>query len=839
MQDYEKLGVFYLGRECDAAGKLTDDGLILYDSKDLTTHAVCVGMTGSGKTGLCLALLEEAAIDGIPALCIDPKGDLGNLALTFPNLGATDFQPWVDASEAQRRGISVEQLAQQTAEQWKKGLAEWGEAPERIRKFKDAADVAIFTPGSESGLSISVLRSFAAPPPQQLEDASGLRDRIGTLVSSLLGLLGRDADPLKSREHILLASIVEQAWRQGTSLDMAALIGTVQKPPLQKVGALDLETFYPAKERAELAMAINNLLASPGFAAWLSGEPLDMQRLLFTPEGKPRIAILSIAHLSDSERMFIVTLALNEMIAWMRTQSGTSSLRALLYMDEIFGYFPPTANPPSKAPMLTLLKQARAYGLGCVLATQNPVDLDYKGLSNAGTWLIGRLQTERDKLRVLEGLESALAGASDYDRGTLDKMLSGITQRMFLMRNVHEDAPVLFKSRWALSYLRGPLTGVEISRLMADRKRVARDASSGATMAEPAGRTGTAGQSAPTAGSTSGTGAGGTSSASASSAGSRPMLPAGITEYFAPATPGQGAISYRPMVLGLSKLHFVDSSLALDQWRTLAWLAPLSDDGMQPLWSEAQSGPDLKQQLSGMPVEGAAFGDLPAAAMRAQSYAAWGKALSARLYETARAAVLVCDALKASSTPDQAEGEFRAQLAQRAREQRDVAVEALRKKYAPKIASLQDRERRAQDRVEREKSQLSQQKLQTAFSVGASVLGAIFGRKAMSATNVNRAASAARQASRIGRESGDVDRAGESLEAVRQQQAELQRQFDADSAALERTTDAAAAPLRAVQVSPRKSDIAVGEIALVWMPWREGADGFPAPAFATTLGAKA
>jgi hypothetical protein len=796
MQDYEKLGAFYLGRECNAAGKLADDGMVLYDSKDLTTHAVCVGMTGSGKTGLCLAMLEEAAIDSIPAICIDPKGDLGNLALAFPNLAPADFRPWVDPAAAQRAGISVEQLAERTAAEWKKGLAEWGQTPERIARFKDAAEVAIYTPGSEAGLPVSVLRSFAAPPAEQLSDTPALRDRIGTLVSGLLSLTGRAADPLKSREHILLASIIEQAWRQGTNLDMAGLIGAVQKPPLDKVGALDLETFYPAKERAELAMALNNLLASPGFSAWLNGEPLDMQRLLFTPEGKPRIAILSIAHLADSERMFIVTLLLNELIAWMRVQSGTSSLRAIFYMDEIFGYFPPTANPPAKRPMLTLLKQARAYGLGCVLATQNPVDLDYKGLANAGTWLIGRLQTERDKLRVLEGLETALAGSGGYDRVTLDKLISGITQRVFLMRNVHEDAPVLFKSRWALSYLRGPLTGVEISRLMADRK-----AGTAATNSEPAGTA------------------------------ARPTLPAGVTEYFLPATSGAGNVELRPMILGLGKLHFVDSKLALDQWQTVAFLAPLADEGTAPLWNEAQSSAGLKQKLQKSPAPAASYAELPVAAMRAASYVAWGKSLTSYLYESARAEIFICEALKSSSAPGQTEGDFRAQLVQRAREQRDTAVEELRRKYAPKMAALDDRARLAQERVGREQSQLSQQKLQTAFSVGASVLGAMFGRKVMSASNINRAASAARAASRIGRESSDVGRADENFEAVQKQRAELRQQFEADSASLERVLDAASAPLRAVQLSPRKSDIAVGEIALVWVPWRKGTDGFPVPAY--------
>ncbi|MFO1454940.1 MAG: hypothetical protein U1F18_01730 [Steroidobacteraceae bacterium] len=468
--DYEKLGVFYLGREYDAAGNALKDDLVLYDSKDLTTHAVCVGMTGSGKTGLCLSLLEEAAIDGIPAICIDPKGDLGNLLLTFPGLSAKEFEPWVDPADAQRKGISVADLAAKTAETWRNGLAEWAQPPERIAKLREAVDVAIYTPGAETGLPLSVLRSFAPPPAELLADSAALRDRVSAVVSGLLSLLGRDADPLQSREHILLANILDNAWREGLALDMAGLIGAVQKPPFDKVGAFDLDTFFPARDRLALAMAINNLLASPGFSTWMKGEPLDVQRLLFTPEGKPRIAVLSIGHLSDPERMFIVTLVLNEMIGWMRNQSGTSSLRALFYMDEIFGYFPPSANPPSKMPMLTLLKQARAFGLGCVLATQNPVDLDYKGLSNCGTWMIGRLQTERDKLRVIEGLESALAGPGAMDRSTLEKLMSALTPRVFLVRNVHDDAPYLMKSRWALSYLRGPLTGTEIARVMAPAK---------------------------------------------------------------------------------------------------------------------------------------------------------------------------------------------------------------------------------------------------------------------------------------------------------------------------------------------------------------------------------
>ena len=807
--DYEKLGVFYLGKEFDPAANAIKDDLVLYDAKDLTTHAVCVGMTGSGKTGLCLSLLEEAAIDGVPAICIDPKGDLGNLMLAFPELRPADFQPWVDPSDATRKGLTVEELAAKTADTWRKGLAEWQQEPARIARLRDAVDINIYTPGAETGLPLSVLRSFAPPPAELLADSAALRDRVGAVVSGLLSLLGRDADPIQSRDHILLANILDTTWRSGQSLDMAGLINAVQKPPFDKVGAFDLDTFFPPKDRLGLAMAINNLLASPGFATWMKGEPLDAQRLLYTPEGKPRLSIISIGHLSDTERMFIVTLVLNEVISWMRNQSGTSSLRAILYMDEIFGYFPPTANPPSKIPMLTLLKQARAFGLGCVLATQNPVDLDYKGLANCGTWLIGRLQTERDKARVIEGLESTLAGTGSMDRSTLDKLMSALTQRVFLMRNVHQDAPYLMKSRWALSFLRGPLTGPEITRVMAGKRGAAAPAST--STASPS--------AAPAA----------TSAAAPVTA--RPAIPGDVTEYFLEGRSGQPAAEYRPMVMGLAKLHFVDAKLGLDQWDTTAWLAPLGDDGKSVDWAAGSAHPDLKARLSKSPATGAAFADLPGAAMRAANYTAWGKSLTSHLYEQTRAEVFVCDAIKLASAPGEDEAQFRVRLAQSLREERDEAVEALRRKVAPKLATLQDRVARAEDKVQREQAQLSQQKMNTAVSVGAGILGALFGRKAVSVGTIGRASSAARSASRIGRESQDVARADESLEVVRQRLADLQAESESEIAALAASFEGEAVALREVSVTPRKSDIAVGQVALVWAPFRKDGDGFPVADF--------
>ncbi len=790
--DYEKLGAFYLGRPYDPETKATAGEPLLYDSRDLTTHAVCVGMTGSGKTGLCLALLEEAGIDGVPAICIDPKGDLANLLLTFPQLAPADFEAWVDPADAKRKGLSVPDYAASVANTWRKGLADWDQTPARIGKLRNSVDLTIYTPGAHTGLPLSVLRSLDAPGDGMRDDATALRERVGGVVGGLLSLVGRDADPLQSREHILLSNIVEQAWRAGQGLDLASLITAVQKPPMDKVGALDLETFFPARDRTALAMALNNLLASPGFSAWLDGDPLDAQRLLFTPEGKPRISIISIAHLSDPERMFVVTLVLNELVGWMRRQSGTSSLRAILYMDEIFGYFPPTASPPSKMPMLTLLKQARAFGVGCVLATQNPVDLDYKGLGNTGTWFIGRLQTDRDKQRVLDGLESALPGGAAGSRPTLDKLMSSLTQRVFLMRNVHEDAPLLMQSRWALSYLRGPLTGPEIARLMAGRR--------------DEGKTSQTVRSA-----------------------ARPAVPADVREYFIAATRGSGATEYRPMVLGSAKLHFVDASAKIDLWRAVSLLAPIADDGAA--WAEAQSNGSTRPAFTERPEESAQFATLSAAALRAQSYAAWGRSLAAQLYETARSEVFTCKALDLASNPDESEGDFRARLAHAARERRDAAVEKVREKFAAKRTTLADQLRRAEERVGRERDQLTERRTQTAVSIGSAVLGALFGRKAISAGSVGRAATAMRTASRVGREKEDVTRAEDSLDVLRQRLADFDAECETDLKAAGDSLDVASLPLERRSLAPRKGDIAVGEIALAWVPWRHGADGFPAPAW--------
>jgi hypothetical protein len=769
LPDYEKLGVFYLG-------KTKPDGApLLYHSSDLVTHAVCVGMTGSGKTGLCIGLLEEAAIDGIPAIVIDPKGDLSNLLLTFPNLDAKDFAPWVEEG----------QDPAQQADLWKKGLASWQQDGDRIARLKNAAEFTIYTPGSDAGVPVSVLASFAAPDAKTLDDREAMRDRVTATVTSLLGLIGIDADPVQSREHVLLSNLLDTAWRAGKSLDLAALIAQIQNPPTQKIGVLDLESFYPSKDRFGLAMAFNNLLASPGFEAWLTGDPLDIGKMLWTPAGKPRISIFSIAHLSDAERMFFVSLLLNQTLSWVRTQSGTSSLRALLYMDEIFGYFPPVANPPSKKPLLTLLKQARAFGLGIVLATQNPVDLDYKGLANTGTWFLGRLQTERDKARVLEGLEGAATQAGgSFDRAEMDKLLSSPGKRVFLLNNVHESHPILFETRWTLSYLRGPLARTEIKQLMSSRK------SSDATAPPPA------------------------PSAAKASSNAAPVVPPGIEQYFIPVR-GSGKI-YQPVAMGAAQIQFTDTKSGINEVRDLLFSAPINDDAIGADWDHAEAIDSTATELEKKPEDGVAFGELPAPAAKPKNYDAWNKAFTIWLFRNQSLDIFKSPALKETSKPGESERDFRIRLQQAAREQRDELKAKLQEKYASKLTALAQKKSKAEQRQAVEKEQSNAQMVNTALSVGTSILGALFGRKTLSATNMNRIGQSVRAAGRATKEYSDVGRAEENVQGIDQQIADLNAQLESEVSALDVKVDPTTETFETVSIRPKKTGITIRFVGLGW-----------------------
>lgn len=798
----EKLGQFYLGRVHDLETGETSPQEVHYDTADLTTHAVCVGMTGSGKTGLCLSLLEEAAIDGIPAIAIDPKGDLGNLMLTFPELRPEDFQPWVDAGEATRRGLTVPEFAARTAETWRKGLAEWNQEPQRLQKLRDAVDMSIYTPASTAGKPLTVLRAFTAPQPEVLKDSEALRERIMAAVSGLLALMQIDTDPISSREHILLSTVLESFWRDGRDVDMGTLIRSIQAPPFEKVGFLDLESFFPAADRFKLAMSLNNLLASPSFAAWLEGESLDVQKLFYTAEGKPRLSIISIAHLSEAERMFFVTILLNELVSWMRDQPGTSSLRALLYMDEVFGYFPPTANPPSKQPMLTLLKQARAYGLGCVLATQNPVDIDYKGLSNAGTWFLGRLQTERDKLRVLEGLEGAAASAgTGFDRQKMEQTLAGLGSRVFLMNNVHEDSPVVFKTRWALSYLRGPVTRQQIEVLMAPWH-----ASAGAVEYTAS--------------------FGLTAESDESAEEGRPVLPPEIEEWFVPSRRSADSLHYRPALLGRARVHFISSKYDLDRWEEVTLLRVTGSRINADLWEDADEWdeddfPELEQQPDG----DATWGELASELTQKKSYTRWSSALKDFLYRNRRVTLFRCTALKEQSTVDESEADFRIRLRHAAREARDLKVGKLRAKYASKFRTLEDRIQRAEQKVEREKAQKTEKQISAGVSILTSIAGAIFGRKLGSAANVSRAGTAIRSAGRVSRESDDIRHAQETLESLMEKRADLDAEVEAEVRLIQDKFDPDLLELKEDEIRSRKGDLSIEQVVLVWLPYSRDENG--------------
>ena len=803
---YEKLGAFYLGKEYDLTSRTLKEDLILYDSKDLNTHAVIIGMTGSGKTGLGIGILEEALIDNIPIIAIDPKGDLPNLLLNFPDLNPQDFRPWVNPQDALNKGLTIDQFAAKEAETWRKGLAGWGQEPERIARLKAAADFAVYTPGSHAGLPVNVLRSFSPPTPAIFGDTDLLRERIQTTATSLLALLGIEADPIISREHILLSNIFETVWSEAKSVDLAGLIHAVQAPPFERIGVMDLASFYPAKERFALAMRMNNLLASPGFESWLEGDPLNIGQMLYTDQGKPRASIFSISHLSDPERMFFVSMLLNEILGWMRSQPGTSSLRAILYMDEIFGYFPPVGNPPSKTPLLTLLKQARAFGLGVVLSTQNPVDLDYKGLANTGTWFIGRLQTERDKGRVLEGLEGAAAG-SGFDRGQMEEILAGLGKRIFLLHNVHENEPVIFQTRWALSYLRGPMTRDQIKVLMAQRK-----SRTTVTATAPAF---TAAADPPKL------------SEPVPAAEGPPVLPPGIDTFYLAASGAGHGVVYYPAVVGRMDVHYSNARYKVDTTETLALAAHL-EEGPVPLdWDSAVEFDPLAFETT--PLTGGEYADLPAAAKKVSNYRKWNKDLLRWVRQNRPLVLLRSKSFGMISQLGESEGEFRLRLAQGMREKRDIQVAKLRKKYDRRFITLKDRLMRAEQAIAREDEQAKASKMQTAISFGTAILGAFLGRKAVSATSASRVGTAMRSASRVQKEKMDVARAQERAEAVRRQLSELDERLQEDIDTIELSLDTEIEALEKITVKPKSTDITLEIFGQAWMPFRKDAGGGMSP----------
>jgi len=800
--DIEQPACFYLGREYDLHTRtILPDKHVMYDARDLTTHGVVVGMTGSGKTGLCISLLEEAAIDGIPCVIIDPKGDLTNLLLQFPDLDPRKFAEWVNEEDAQQKGLSVQAYAEQIAARWRQGLTETAQTPERIARLKASSDWRIYTPGSEAGIPLSILGTFSAPKDSKKMPREVLTQKIDATATALLGLTGIASDPVQSREHILIAQLLLHFWTAGKDLDLPGLILQIQNPPIRTVGAYNLETFFPAKERLKFASTLNNVLAAPSFSTWTTGESLDLASMLYR-SGKPQQLIFYIAHLDDTQRMFFTTLLLEEMLSWTRRQSGTSNLRALLYFDEVFGYMPPhPANPPSKAPLLTLFKQARAFGVGVLLATQNPVDLDYKALSNAGTWFVGKLQTERDKMRLLEGLETVAAEQGTLtDRSYLETVISSLGSRVFLLHDIHRSAPVLFQSRWALSFLRGPMTKDQVARLM---EPVKRKNESAAPMAIPLcthchqelGPD--VGDRCPHCGQPPWANAqfrkqdkeyreklrraSPVSSATSMDASSRPpVLPPDVTQFYLPAarpTAG-GAVMYQARILGIGEIAFiVDKRKGREHTETIRLLAQPAASGHPLDWDHAEP---VGESLATTPLPGAHWDGVPDSLDTGRKFKGLEKAFGEYLYSTKKLSLFQNRELELVSEPGETLEAFQARCRQAAAEEAAQALAMQKAKFTPRFEAM---------------GMAVPEDAHGADQSGNSFLGWLFSAVLPSQKD-------------------------EGPPATRQEEKErkLKADYQAKQAEIHEKWKRVGEEHTSIQVKPRKADVRVTHFGLAWMP---------------------
>jgi hypothetical protein len=825
---------FYLGRLFDTTSRQVTGQALEYDPADLTTHAVVTGMTGSGKTGLCIALMEEAALQGIPAILIDPKGDLTNLLLHFPDLAPQEFQPWLDPDLARRSGKTLEQAAADAATAWKAGLAEWGLSPERLSALKNAAQYAVYTPGSDAGLPVSVLSSLEAPGLDWESNREVLGERISSTVTAILGLVGFDnIDPLRSREHILLSNIFQAAWSRNGSLDLTELILQVQTPPFDKLGAFPVDTFFPVKDRMALALQINNILAAPTFDMWRSGEALDIQALLSTPEGRPRHAVFYLAHLSDAERMFFVTILFSAIETWMRTQAGTASLRALLYMDEIFGYLPPTANPPSKQPLLRMLKQGRAFGLGLLLASQNPVDLDYKALSNAGTWFIGKLQTERDKLRLLDGLESAVPGS--LDRGSIDKLISGLGKRIFIMQNVHEKQPIVFETRWTMNFLAGPLTRAQIpalNKLVGAKEVVApwpvippvtSEKATELKVSMPVASRPVPPVKFDTA----------EISPSVSIAGSltRPAVPSGFAEFFLPLNrsftkaveasnesagiqeASMAGILYRPALLASAQVRFLDRRYGLDlQQVTSALVGSLSingrlhwDDFVRPIPSEADMDPAPAPQARFVPLDGSLSDSRRLIALQ-KEFIDW-------VFRTSQVTIRSNSTLGLFATPEISQADFMKACAEAARQERDKELAKAAAAFDRQLSALKEKIAREERELEQDQTELGERKREELVTGAETVFSLLGGKR-------SRRISSAMSKHRLTEQSkAEVNESLDALDDYKKQVSRLEESRQAALAGTGSKWGEAVNDMTEIPVMPKKADVYVNLFGVAWFPY--------------------
>ncbi len=778
---YEKLGLFYLGKELDLKNFQPTDDLLLLKNKNLTTHAAIIGMTGSGKTGLGISLIEEATLDNIPSIIIDPKGDMGNLLLAFDDFDPKKYEEWIDESEARKKGLDISSYAKKIASTWKEGIKSWNQDENRVKRFKDSANFNIYTPGSSSGISLSVLDSFEAPSSEILEDLDTYSHLLNSTVTSILALIGLDSD-FNSKEYLLLSTIFNYYWKKNQSLNLEELIGNITNPPFSKVGVLTLKSFYPQSERLKLAMKLNNILASPTFASWIEGEALEIENLLYK-DTKPCVSILSIAHLNESQRMFFVTLFLNKFIAWMRRQSGSSNLKVLLYMDEIYGFFPATSNPPSKNPMLLLLKQARAYGVGITLATQNPIDLDYKGLSNIGTWFIGRLQTKQDINRVIDGL---ITNKNSLDKKKIQSIISNLKSRQFLLKSAHRDKLALFNTRWVLSYLKGPLSKVEISKLMKDKKIKPNVKEPYLIKKEHKNTPST-----------------------------KPIISESIKEYYYNKTLSKN-IMYEPYMICDATIRYFNIKRAIDKIEKISFKYYL-DDSMDSInWSEFEINEDERDFYETKPKPSCSFYSLPNFILQAKNTKEFERDFQKFLYREKKLKLYRCKRLKLESNVDESLQNFQIRVIDILKEKKENSIEKLKERFAKKRDLLELKLQKALNKLEKEELDVSEKKTDTLLSFGMTLLDAFLGKKAIKRSTTSRAGATIRSAGRIFKEKEDVKFAQQKVELLKEELEELESNLKEKIDELSSEFDINNYPIDEFFITPKKSDIDILNVSILW-----------------------
>ncbi|MGH2308214.1 ATP-binding protein [Aliarcobacter sp. ERUVET-8] len=779
--DYEKLKLFYIGKE-KIEGQITP---LVYQNKDLLTHAAIIGMTGSGKTGLGITLLEEAAIDAIPSIIIDPKGDMTNLLLNFPELNPSDFEPWLDDSEVSNSGGTKEELAIKVSNSYKEGIQRDFQDLSRVKKLKDSADFTIYTPGSSAGVQISILSSFKAPTIEILEDMELFSNIINSTVHSILSLIDNKSDET-SKESILLASIFTNYFKEQKDLTLEELITLIVTPPFSKIGVFDLETFFPQSDRLKFALKINTIIASPSFSSWLEGESLDISKMLYSQSGKAKVNIFSIAHLNDSQRMFFVTILLNQILAWMRRQEGTTSLKALLYMDEIFGYFPPQANPPSKQPMLTLLKQARSFGIGVILSTQNPVDIDYKGLSNIGTWFIGRLQTKQDIEKVIDGLSSA--SENGLNKQELSLALGTLAKRNFIMKNINEESIKTFETRWALSYLKGPLSKDAIKKLMENKKNNSTKnlEEKNSEVNEPF--------------------------IDVSKGKSKPIIVSNIKEKYSYSSQNN-AYYMQGYLLFSCNVHYLYTLKNVDLKEHINFKIYLDEKASQINFDEREDV--LTDTFDEKEKPNSFYYELPSFIQNEKELKLLERDFTDYVYRNFKLTLYKNDTLKISSKQYESLDDFKIRIQDRLNEQIDEKIENLKQKFEKENTLLEQKISKLFEKLKKEEQDSLSATTNSIISIGTSILGAFFGKSSKTAI-VSKVATSSRGVSKALKERSDIKTVQGEIDALQSLQDGLEEKLKIEIEKINDEFNISKYTIEEFFIKPKRTDIYDIKIELLW-----------------------